>query len=68
MATQFIDAGAIDELFITSANTLGNRQAQTFYEGSRLLATRTVAFKLLEPRDNEKDTIGPILRRVRLDP
>jgi len=65
VATQFIDAGVIDEMFITSASTLGHGNARTFYEGNQTLAMRTVSLKLLEQEDNREDSIGPVLRRVR---
>lgn len=65
VATQFIDAGVIDEMFITSANTLGYGNARTFYEGKQLLEMRTVSLKLLEQEGDKDDSIGPILRRVR---
>ena len=66
VASQFIDAGVIDEMFITSANTLGHGNARTFYEGNQTFEMRTVSLKLLEPFDDERDSIGPILRRVRV--
>jgi len=66
VATQFIDAGVIDEMFITSANTLGHGNARTFYEGNQTLEMRTVSLKLLEQEHDKGDSIGPILRRVRL--
>jgi riboflavin biosynthesis pyrimidine reductase len=65
VATQFIDAGVIDEMFITSANTLGHGNARTFYEGKQTLEMRTVSLKLLEQEPDKRDSIGPILRRVR---
>jgi len=65
VATQFIDAEVIDEMFITSANTLGHGDARTFYEGNQTLEMRTVSLKLLEPEYDKGDSIGPILRRVR---
>lgn len=66
VATQFIDAGGIDEMFITSANTLGHGNARTFYEGKQTLEMRTVSLKLLEQENDKGDSIGPVLRRVRL--
>ena len=65
VATQFIDAGVIDEMFITSANTLGHGNARTFYEGKQTLEMRTVSLKLLQQEPDKADSIGPILRRVR---
>jgi riboflavin biosynthesis pyrimidine reductase len=65
VATQFIDASVIDEMFITSANTLGHGSARTFYEGNQTLEMRTVSLKLLEQEDDREDSIGPILRRAR---
>ena len=65
VATQFIDAGVIDEMFITSANTLGHGNARTFYEGKQTLEMRTVSLKLLQQEHDKADSIGPILRRVR---
>jgi len=67
VATQFIDARVIDEMFITSANTLGHGDARTFYEGKQNLEVRTVSLKLLD-QESDKDSIGPILRRVRFLP
>jgi riboflavin biosynthesis pyrimidine reductase len=67
VASQFIDAGVIDEMFITSANTLGDGNARTFYEGQHLLDTRTVSVKLLAEDSDKGESIGPILRRIRLD-
>jgi riboflavin biosynthesis pyrimidine reductase len=66
VATQFMDAGVIDEMFITSANTLGHGNARTFYEGKQTLEMRTVSLKLLEQEHDQGNSIGPILRRVRL--
>jgi riboflavin biosynthesis pyrimidine reductase len=65
VATQFIDVGVIDEMFITSANTLGHGNARTFYEGNQTLEMRTVSLKLLQQEPDKADSIGPILRRVR---
>lgn len=65
VATQFIDASVIDEMFITSANTLGHGSARTFYEGNQTLEMRTVSLKLLEQEYDGEDSIGPILRRAR---
>src|ERR1700737_1154829 len=64
VATQFIDAGVIDEMFSTSANTLGDGNARTFYEGQHLLDTRTVSVKLLAEDSDKGESIGPILRRI----
>lgn len=64
VATQLIDAGLIDEMFITSANTLGCGNARTFYEGKQLLKLQTVSLKLLE-QSGELPSIGPVLRRIR---
>jgi riboflavin biosynthesis pyrimidine reductase len=65
VATQFIDAGVVDEMFITSANTLGHGDERTFYEGNQTLEMRTVSLKLLEQEYDKRGSIGPILRRVR---
>jgi riboflavin biosynthesis pyrimidine reductase len=65
VATQFIDARVIDEMFITSASTLGHGDARTFYEGKQTLEVRTISLKLLEQEAGKRDSIGPILRRVR---
>jgi len=65
VATQFIDARVIDEMFITNASTLGAGNARTFYEGKQTLEMRTVSLKLLKHEADKGDSIGPILRRVR---
>lgn len=65
VATQFIDEGVIDEMFITSANTLGDGNARTFYEGKQTWELQTVSLKLLQQGNGAQESIGPILRRVR---
>ena len=66
VATQFIDAGVIDEMFITSANSLAGANVRTFYEGKQTLEMRTVSLKVLEQESGRGDSIGPIFRRIRL--
>src|ERR1700730_5456615 len=66
VATQFIDAGVIDEMFITSANSLAGANVRTFYEGTQTLEMRTVSLKVLEEESGRGGSIRPIFPRVRL--
>jgi len=52
-------------MFITSANTLGDGNARTFYEEKQIQEMRTVSLKLLQQEPEKGDSIGPIFRRVR---
>lgn len=63
IAAHCVDAGIIDEIFVTIANSLGGGDKKTFYEGSGVSHWRRLTVKLL-PSERE-DSLGPIMVRMR---